>query len=152
MADRSGLRLVGLIFATVTFAVMLTTTMVVKIRWRSKAGRAGVRCVTYLRGPHTSCQLLLHFLAAASLERDFPHRRQTRQKGSEDAIFAQSPEIEDHQTHHAQAVCVGEIRLRLTQCQLRPSALGQIEHERDVLVPLFVERRIADQHGHTATI
>ena len=30
MADRSGLRLVGLIFATVTFAVMLTTTMVVK--------------------------------------------------------------------------------------------------------------------------
>ena len=30
MADRSGLRLVGFIFATVTFAVMLTTTIVVK--------------------------------------------------------------------------------------------------------------------------
>ena len=30
MADRSGLRLVGFIFASVTFAVMLTTTMVVK--------------------------------------------------------------------------------------------------------------------------
>ena len=30
MADRSGLRLLGFIFATVTLAVMLTTTMVVK--------------------------------------------------------------------------------------------------------------------------
>ena len=30
MADRSGLRLVGFIFASVTLAVMLTTTMVVK--------------------------------------------------------------------------------------------------------------------------
>jgi hypothetical protein len=30
MADRRGLRLVGFIFASVTFAVMLTTTMVVK--------------------------------------------------------------------------------------------------------------------------
>ena len=30
MADRVGLRLVGFIFATVTLAVMLTTTMVVK--------------------------------------------------------------------------------------------------------------------------
>ena len=30
MVDRSGLRLVGFIFATVTFAVLLTTTMVVK--------------------------------------------------------------------------------------------------------------------------
>ena len=30
MAERSGLRLVGFIFASVTFAVMLTTTMVVK--------------------------------------------------------------------------------------------------------------------------
>ena len=30
MADRSGLRLVGFIFAGVTFAVMLTTTIIVK--------------------------------------------------------------------------------------------------------------------------
>ena len=30
MLDRSGLRLVGFIFASVTLAVMLTTTMVVK--------------------------------------------------------------------------------------------------------------------------
>jgi len=30
MVDRSGLRLVGFIFASVTFAVMLTTTVVVK--------------------------------------------------------------------------------------------------------------------------
>jgi hypothetical protein len=30
MADRSGLKLVGLIFASVTIAVMLTTTIVVK--------------------------------------------------------------------------------------------------------------------------
>ena len=30
MADRSGLKLVGFIFATVTMAVMLTTAMVVK--------------------------------------------------------------------------------------------------------------------------
>ena len=30
MADSSGLKLVGLIFASVTIAVMLTTTMVVK--------------------------------------------------------------------------------------------------------------------------
>jgi hypothetical protein len=30
MVDRSGLRLVGFIFAAVTFAVMLTTTTVVK--------------------------------------------------------------------------------------------------------------------------
>ena len=30
MADSSGLKLVGLIFASVTFVVMLTTTMVVK--------------------------------------------------------------------------------------------------------------------------
>jgi hypothetical protein len=30
MADLSGLRLVGFIFGSVTFAVMLTTTMVVK--------------------------------------------------------------------------------------------------------------------------
>ena len=30
MADRSGLRLVGFIFASVTFAVMLTATMVVR--------------------------------------------------------------------------------------------------------------------------
>ena len=30
MADRSGLKLVGLIFATVTIAVMLTAAMVVK--------------------------------------------------------------------------------------------------------------------------
>ena len=30
MADRSGLRLVGFIFATVTIAVMLTAAMVVK--------------------------------------------------------------------------------------------------------------------------
>ena len=30
MVDRNGLRLVGFIFAGVTFAVMLTTTMVVK--------------------------------------------------------------------------------------------------------------------------
>ena len=30
MVDRGGLRLVGFIFASVTFAVMLTTTMVVK--------------------------------------------------------------------------------------------------------------------------
>jgi hypothetical protein len=30
MADRGGLKLVGFIFATVTVAVMLTTTMVVK--------------------------------------------------------------------------------------------------------------------------
>jgi len=30
MADHRGLRLVGFIFATVTFAVMLTTTVVVK--------------------------------------------------------------------------------------------------------------------------
>ena len=30
MADSSGLRFVGFIFATVTLAVMLTTTMVVK--------------------------------------------------------------------------------------------------------------------------
>ena len=30
MVDRSGLRLVGFIFASVTFAMTLTTTMVVK--------------------------------------------------------------------------------------------------------------------------
>jgi len=30
MADRSGLKLVGIIFATVTLAVMLTAVMVVK--------------------------------------------------------------------------------------------------------------------------
>jgi hypothetical protein len=30
MVDRGGLRLVGIIFATVTFAVMLTAAMVVK--------------------------------------------------------------------------------------------------------------------------
>ena len=30
MVDRSGLRLVGFIFASVTLAVMLTTTMLVK--------------------------------------------------------------------------------------------------------------------------
>jgi len=30
MADRSGLRLVGFMFAGVTFAVMLTTTIIVK--------------------------------------------------------------------------------------------------------------------------
>jgi hypothetical protein len=30
MADRSGLKLVGIIFATVTIAVMLTAAMVVK--------------------------------------------------------------------------------------------------------------------------
>jgi hypothetical protein len=30
MADRGGLKLVGFLFATVTVAVMLTTTMVVK--------------------------------------------------------------------------------------------------------------------------
>ncbi|MGH6681462.1 MAG: hypothetical protein ACREDL_21600 [Bradyrhizobium sp.] len=30
MADRSGLKLVGFIFASITIAVMLTTTMVVK--------------------------------------------------------------------------------------------------------------------------
>ena len=30
MADKSGLKLVGLIFASVTIAVMLTTTVVVK--------------------------------------------------------------------------------------------------------------------------
>ena len=30
MVDRSGLRLMGFIFASVTFAVMLTTTIVVK--------------------------------------------------------------------------------------------------------------------------
>ena len=30
MVDRSGLRLVGFIFASVTFAVVLTATMVVK--------------------------------------------------------------------------------------------------------------------------
>ena len=30
MVDRSGLRLVGFIFSSVTFAVMLTTTIVVK--------------------------------------------------------------------------------------------------------------------------
>ena len=30
MADRGGLKLLGFIFATVTVAVMLTTTMVVK--------------------------------------------------------------------------------------------------------------------------
>jgi hypothetical protein len=30
MADRSGLKLVGFLFATVTVAVMMTTTMVVK--------------------------------------------------------------------------------------------------------------------------
>jgi hypothetical protein len=30
MADRRGLRLVGFIFATLTFAVMLTATLVVK--------------------------------------------------------------------------------------------------------------------------
>ena len=30
MADRSGLQLVGLIFATVTLAVMLTAAMIVK--------------------------------------------------------------------------------------------------------------------------
>ena len=30
MADRGALKLVGLIFASVTFAVMLTTTMIVK--------------------------------------------------------------------------------------------------------------------------
>jgi hypothetical protein len=30
MADRTGLKLVGFIFATVTFAVMLMATMVVK--------------------------------------------------------------------------------------------------------------------------
>ena len=30
MADRGGLKLVGIIFATVTFAVMLTAVMVVK--------------------------------------------------------------------------------------------------------------------------
>jgi hypothetical protein len=30
MADRVGLKLVGFIFATITIAVMLTTTMVVK--------------------------------------------------------------------------------------------------------------------------
>ena len=30
MADRSGLKLVGFIFASITIAVMLTTTMVVR--------------------------------------------------------------------------------------------------------------------------
>jgi hypothetical protein len=30
MADRGALKLVGIIFASITFAVMLTTTMVVK--------------------------------------------------------------------------------------------------------------------------
>ena len=52
MADRSGLRLVGFIFASVTFAVMLTTMMVVKGHFdgvyslesaATKAGKAGVR-------------------------------------------------------------------------------------------------------------
>ena len=52
MADRSGLRLVGFIFASVTFAVMLTTTMVVKGYFDGvyslesaaiEAGKAGVR-------------------------------------------------------------------------------------------------------------
>ena len=52
MADRSGLRLVGFIFASVTFAVVLTATMVVKgysdgvyslESTATKAGKAGVR-------------------------------------------------------------------------------------------------------------
>ena len=48
MADRRGLRLVGFIFASVTFAVMLTTTMVVKgysdgVYSLESAATAGVR-------------------------------------------------------------------------------------------------------------
>src|SRR6516162_6427606 len=44
------------------------------------------------------CQLLVHFLAAVSLERDFCRRRRPRQKGPEDPISAQRPEIGDHHT------------------------------------------------------
>src|SRR6516162_4711841 len=49
------------------------------------------------------CQLLLHFPAAASLERDFCRRRRPRQKGPEDPISAQRPGIGDHQTRELAA-------------------------------------------------
>ena len=77
MADRSGLRLVGFIFASVTFAVMLTATMVVKgysdgvysLESAAIEGRGEMSRV--FRGPHTSYQLLLHFLAAGEFGTGF---------------------------------------------------------------------------------
>jgi len=39
-----------------------------------------------------------HFLATSSLERDFCRQRRTRQKGPEDDVFAQRPEIGDNHT------------------------------------------------------
>jgi hypothetical protein len=39
-----------------------------------------------------------HFLAKSSLERDFCRRRLARQKGPEEDVSAQRPEIGDHHT------------------------------------------------------
>jgi hypothetical protein len=46
MADRSGLKFVGFIFATVTLAVMLTTAMVVKGSADGVYSREGVSIVS----------------------------------------------------------------------------------------------------------
>ena len=49
------------------------------------------------------CQLPLHFLAAVSLERDFCRRRRPRQKGLEDGVSAQRPEIGDQRAREMAA-------------------------------------------------
>src|SRR5271170_3778108 len=47
---------------------------------------------------------------------------------------------------------VAELRLALPQCVLGASALRQVEHESDTLVPAFLEGCHADQHGNAAAV
>ena len=45
-----------------------------------------------------------------------------------------------------------KFRLCVAQGFFGELALGQVEHERDTLVPASFEHRAADQHGHAAVV
>src|SRR5262249_48680550 len=89
---------------------MLSLAMSVRVRKNSRRPRRPRRPETGVEVPPADASRV----ATSSLERDFCRRRRTRQKGPEDDISAQSPEIGDHHVREMAA----KTAFLLTSCQL----------------------------------
>ena len=84
--------------------------------------------------------LLPHFFATSSLERDFRRRRLARQKGLEDDLSAQRPEIGDHHTREMAA----KTAIPLAGCQARvwdPLIIAETAVRSDRVVVVFPKRK-----------
>jgi hypothetical protein len=76
---------------------------------------------------------------SSSLERDFCRRRQTTQKGSEDDISAQRPEIRHHHTREMAAktaFLLASYQLRVSEDWVAPRSVSKAELYRPTRQPL----------------